>query len=371
AVSLSALAAAVNAAAAQPSFATYAKNYGSALTNPGALKGEKVMVMPGDSQLAACEEIAQAFSVLAKAEGQSPTIFQNDGETSQYITAFEDAIHEGYKSISIECDFNPASVAPVIAQAEKAGVKVIVYGATQQENIQAHVQGSTVDPYALDAQVAAEQAVLQSGGKPFQAIAITSNQAPATAIMQDALMKELSKICPACTVTDYDVEVPEWTADVGSTVTSALIKNPKVSVIFPDYAGMLSDVLAGIEAAHRTTSVRTYLAFGGGTPFIQLQAAPPGSKIIQSDIGGYPVWTGYLLYYQTARVLTGMTPIPYALAYGPDRVATPQNAAQILTTGGWGTDFVNGFRSLLGLSTLSGHALFEAATLNGTMTAKV
>ena len=43
------------------------------------------------------------------------------------------------------------------------------------------------------------------------------------------------------------------------------------------------------------------------------------------------------------------------------------NAVEVLQTGGWGTSWVNGFRELLGLPDLSGSALTNAATLNGTM----
>jgi hypothetical protein len=62
-----------------------------------------------------------------------------------------------------------------------------------------------------------------------------------------------------------------------------------------------------------------------------------------------------------------MPPIPYSQAIGPDRLVTPQNADEVLATGGWGTDWVNGFRGLLGLPSLSGTDLTSAATLNGAM----
>jgi hypothetical protein len=52
-------------------------------------------------------------------------------------------------------------------------------------------------------------------------------------------------------------------------------------------------------------------------------------------------------------------------------MATPDNAVNVLTTGGWGTDWVNGFRALLGLPALSGSALTAAATLNGAMVGQV
>ena len=42
----------------------------------------------------------------------------------------------------------------------------------------------------------------------------------------------------------------------------------------------------------------------------------------------------------------------------------------VLETGGFGDDWVNGFRDLLGLPALSGSALHAASTLNGAMTGK-
>ena len=66
---------------------------------------------------------------------------------------------------------------------------------------------------------------------------------------------------------------------------------------------MLTYMLAGIQSAHQTSTVKTYLAFGGGTPFVKLQTADPGKTIIQSDVGGYPPWTGYLMFLQAARAL--------------------------------------------------------------------
>lgn len=366
---LSALANDVNQGAAVPSFSTYAANYGGKLPSIANLSGKKIMILPGDSALAACTEIAQADAALATAAGMKPTIFANQGTEAEYNTAIEDAIHGGYAAIDAGCDFDPTLVAPAIAQAQKAGIVVAVYGATPQEAAASKVTYNTDDPYALDAKYAAEQAVAQHNGKPFNAIAITSNAAPATAIMESSLKSELASICPACTVTEVDVEVPNWTAAIASTVTSQLLQHPNVTVLFPDYSGMLTYVLSGIEAAHKTSAVKAYLAFGGGTPFIKLQTTQPGESIIQSDIGGYPPWTGYLLFLQTARALEHLAPVSYDKAIGPDRIATPQNAVNVLTTGGWGTSWVNGFRGLLGLPSLSGSALTAASTLNGAMTA--
>jgi len=369
---VSALADGVNQAAAVPSFSNYAANYGDKIPSISNLAGKKIMIIPGVSALAACTEIAQADAAIATAAGMKPTIFENQGSTAEHNTAIENAIHQGYAAIDMGCAMDPSTSAPAIAQALKAGIVVESYGATPQEAANAKITYNNVDPYALDAKLAFDQAVSQHNGQPFHAIAITSNATgPATAFMEASLKSEMAATCPACTLSEVNVEVPNWQTDIASTVSQQLLQHPDVTVLFPDYAGMLTYMLAGIQSAHRSSNIKTYLAFGGGTPFVKLQTSGAGKAIIQSDIGGYPPWTGYLMFLQTARALEKMPPIPYDKAIGPDRIVTPDNAVEVLETGGWGTDWVNGFRDLLGLPPLSGSALTAAATLNGAMVGTV
>jgi ABC-type sugar transport system substrate-binding protein len=367
---VSALAAAVDKAAAVPNFSDYASGYGGKLKSISALKGKKLMIIPGDSALAACTEIAQADAALAKAVGMVPTIFANQGTTAEHNTAIENAIHQGYAAVNAGCAYDPTTNAPAIAQAQKAGIKFSFYGVTQAQADGVHVPYVNVDPYTLDATLAVDQAVAQHNGQPFDAIGITSNALSATALMHDALKAELAKTCPKCTLTEVNVEVPKWATDVSSTVSAQLLQHPNTTVLFPYYSGMMTYVLQGIQTAHKTGSVKAYLNFGGGTPFVKIQTADPGKSIVQSDIGGYPPWTGYLMFLQTARALEKLPPIPMDKAIGPNRIITPDNATDVLTTGGWGTSWVNGFRELLGLPDLSGSALTNAATLNGSMTDK-
>jgi len=369
-VNLSALTADVTKYAATPSFSDYGPSYDGKVPSIANLAGKKIMIIPGVSALAACEEIAQAASNFAKAAGMVPTIFNNTGTTAEHNTAIEDAIHQGYAAIVMGCAMDPSTSAPAIAQAQKAGIVVGTYGGTPDMDQRAGTTYNTDDPYALDAKLATEQAIEQHNGQPFNAIAITSTATgPATVIEEDAIQSTLAADCPKCTLSAVNVEVPNWQTQVASTVTSQLLQHPDVSVLFPDYAGELTYVLAGIQAAHRT-NVKTYLAFGGGTPFVQLQTAQPGATIIQSDVSESPPWTGYLLVLQAIRGLEKLSPISYANAIGPDRIITPQNAVDVLTTGGFGDDWVNGFRELVGLPDLSGSALHAASTLNGAMVGK-
>jgi ribose transport system substrate-binding protein len=371
-VDLAALSKKVTQAAAAPDASSYLAGYGDTVSDPGGLRGKKLMIIPGNSHIPACAAMAQADAALARAAGMTATVIANGGTTAEHNAAVKQAITSHYDAINTGCDFDPKTAAPAITQASAAGIPVIAYGATQQEAEAGNLKiaGYVFDTWALDGEIAADQAVVQHDGKPFQAIAITSNEVPTTAIMQGALKAELTKTCPKCTVTDVDVPVADWTSKIPSAVTSALLRNKNATVLFPTYSSMLPPMLQGIQAAHRTSDVKSYLAFGGGTAPVKLQTVEPGKSIIQSDIGGYAPWWGYLLFLQTARVLSGMKAVPIDKALVPSRAVTPENAVDVLTTGGFGTDFVNGFRKLLGLSALSGTALGNAATLNGTMTAK-
>jgi len=369
-VNVAALQADVAKAAATPSFSDYGSTYGGKIPSIANLAGKKIMIIPGVSALAACEEIAQAASNFAKAAGMVPTIFNNLGTTADTNSAIENAIHGGYAAIVMGCAMDPSQSAPAIAQAQKAGLVVGTYGGTPSMDQRAGTTYNTDDPYALDAQLSAEQAIVQHNGQPFNAIAITSYATgPATVIEQDSLSATLKADCPKCTLSSVNVEVPDWQTQIASTVTAQMLQHPNTTVLFPDYAGELTYVLAGLQAAHKT-DVKTYLAFGGGTPFVQLQTVSPGDDIIQSDVSESPPWTGYLLFLQAARGLEKLAPIPYAQAIGPDLMITPDNAVSVLTTGGFGDQWVNGFRALLGLPALTGAALHAASTLNGAMTGK-
>ena len=370
AAGVSALLADVNKYAAEPSFSDYGPNYGGKISSIANLAGKKIMIIPGVSALAACEEIAQAASDFAKAAGMVPTIFDNQGSTADHNTAIENAIHQGYAAIIMGCAMDPSTSTPAIAQAQKAGIVVGVYGGTPDQDQRAGTTYNTDDPYALDAKLAAEQAIEQHGGKPFHAIAITSpRRDPRRRSRRPRSRPSWRRTDPELTLTEVNVEVPDWQTQIASTVTAQLQKYPDANVLFPDYAGELTYVLAGIQAAHRT-DVKTYLAFGGGTPFVQLQTASPGKDIIQSDVSESPPWTGYLLFLQAVRGLEKLPPISYTQAIGPDRIITPDNAVEVLTTGGFGDNWVNGFRELLGLPDLSGSALHAASTLNGAMVGK-
>ena len=117
---MAALQADVAKAAATPSFSAYGSTYGGKIPSIANLAGKKIMIIPGVSALAACEEIAQAASNIAKASGMVPTIFNNQGSPAEHNTAIENAIHQGYAAIIMGCAMDPSQDAPAIASGAPA-----------------------------------------------------------------------------------------------------------------------------------------------------------------------------------------------------------------------------------------------------------
>ena len=340
---------------------------GPAIKDVAVLKGQKIMAIPGSSQLAACEQMVQAEQSLGDAVGTPVTIYQNDGLTSQWESGVDTAISQGYKAVILTCSINPLSIEPAIEKAAKAGVKVVDYAVLGPVTSTSYpgLASGVGEQVLQDAKLSVEQAFVHSGGKPFNMLLITSNAVEGEPEAVAQVEGEFKALCgSACKLYTTDVEVPDWATKISSTVQSSLLAHPDISVVYPLYSGEYLFALPGIEAAHKTGSVVLVGGFGNGTPEIQLQLSPPGSTVAIGQISSYADWAAYEAYYQTALVLAGQAPIPYADTFTPNVLTTPSNAANVLTgVKAYGDAFVNGYRSLFGLKPLSGAALTAAATV--------
>jgi ribose transport system substrate-binding protein len=334
---------------------------GPAIKDVGALKGQKIMAIPGSSQLAACEQMVEAEKSLGAAVGTPVTIYNNDGLTSQWDSGIETAISGGYKAVILTCSINPLSIVPAIEDAASHGVKVVDYAVnypvtpTSYPGLASGVGESVVQ----DAKLSVEQAFVHSGGKPFNMLLITSNAVEGEPLDVAEVKSEMQTLCGnACKIYSVDIEVPDWATKIQSTVQSNLLVHPDISVVFPLFSGEYL-----FEASHRSNVVMVG-GFGNGTPEIQLQLSAPGNQIAIGQISSYADWAAYEAYYQTALVLAGQTPRPYADTFTPNVLTTPANAKAVLTgVEAYGDSFVNGYRSLFGLAPLSGAALTAAATV--------
>lgn len=339
---------------------------GPAISNVGALRGQKIMAIPGSSQLAACEQMVEAEKSLGDAVGTPVTIYNNDGLTSQWEAGIETAISQGYKAVILTCSINPLSIVPAIQKAASHGVKVVDYAVLGPVTSTSYpgLASGVGEQVTQDATLSVEQAFVHSGGKPFSMLLITSNAVEGEPQDVTVIKNEMHALCGnACKIYSADVEVPDWSTKIQSTVQSNLLVHHDISVVYPLYSGEYLFALPAIEASHHANVVMVG-GFGNGTPEIQLQLTSPGNKIAIGQISSYADWAAYEAYYQTALVLARQAPRAYADTFTPNVLTTPANAKAVLSgVGAYGSAFVNGYRKLFGLAPLSGSALMAAATV--------
>lgn len=359
---LSQLQAEVAAAQQVPTFTTP----GPAIKDVGALKGDKIMSIPGSSQLAACEQMSQAEKSLGDAVGTPVTIWQNDGQTAQWVSGISTAVAQGYKAVILTCSIDPLSIVPAIQNAANHGVKVVCYAVNQAVTQQTYpgLASGVGEKVVADDKLMVDQAFVHSGGKPFNMLLITSKAVNGEALAENSVRSEMNAQCgSACKIYAVDVEVPDWATKIQSTVQSQLLTHPDISVVYPLFSGEYLFALPAIETSHRSNVVLTG-GFGNGTPEIQLQLSAPGNTIAIGQMSSYADWAAYSAYYQTALVLAGQTPVPFEQTATPNVLTTPANASKVLTgVQAYGDQFVNGYRTLFGLPPLSGAALTTAATV--------
>ena len=335
---------------------------GPAIPNMAALKGKKIMALPGTTEIPTCETDAKTIQSIGDAAGTPVTVINTSGEISQWDSAIDLAISQHYAAVDYMCDDVPSLIIPELEKAAAAGVKVFGYALTEPLSSYPGLAGGTLEPTYSDYSTMLDQAFVATGGKPINMLVISSVAVIGNAQNVAKLKAQVKTMCgSACHVYVIDVEVPDWATKIQPGVQTQLLTHPDINVVYPMFSGEYTFALPAVEASHRNVLVTG--AFGGGAPQIQLQTQSATNKIIIGDMTSDPEWAAYEMYYQTMLSLAGQQMRPLNDTYTPNILATSANAGKVLTGEAWGYGFVNAYRQDLGLPPLSGAALKAAATV--------
>lgn len=335
---------------------------GPAIPDMAALKGKKIMALPGTTLIPTCKQDAETIKSIGDAAGTPVTMINDTGQISQWDSAIDLAISQHYAAVDYMCDDVPSLIIPELQKAAAAGVKVFGYALTEPVSSYPGLAGGTLEPTYSDYSAMLDQAFVATGGKPVNLLVISSVAVIGNGQNVAKLKAQVKTMCGSqCHVYVSDVEVPDWGTKIQPTVQTQLLTHPDINVVYPMFSGEYTFTLPAVEASHRNVIVTG--AFGGGTPQVQLQASSATNKIIIGDMTSDPVWAAYEMYYQTMLDLAGQPMRPLNDTYTPNILITTGNASQVLSGAAWGFDFVNAYRQALGLPALSGSALQAAATV--------
>jgi ribose transport system substrate-binding protein len=345
-------AAAANTAAAQQLLAKYEKLPSFVAPGPAfdavkAMKGKKVMGICVADQIPLCQIIEKQQATEAARLGFTFTPWQNQGNQSQWIQGMSMAAAQKYAVIDL-LGIDPKLVAPQIAQARAAGVKVISsHLAGFGTPVPSTVDGAVRLPYYTVGKILAAWSIVQNKGN-VNALAIVADDLESSADVIKGLNDEFHSACKSCRLTTANVPSTQWTSGVQGQVSSGLQRDPTINYVIPIYDAMTQFAVAGLQVAGKagTVPIDTF----NGTPFA-LKLVKSGQ--IAMDLGENEAWIGDAILDADMRAAAGM-PVPsndYSgaplLIFTKDNVATAGNPPNPVD--GYGQTWQTGFDKLWGL----------------------
>jgi ribose transport system substrate-binding protein len=308
--------------------------------------GKKIFIIPASSQIPFVSTISNHMKRVGALAGVKTTIWQNQGQPSQWVQGMNAAIAQKADAIVLLAGNDPASLQPQIKAAKAKGIPTIVAHLYDDNQKSAPNVGGLVNiPYNIAGQLIADQAIVDTNGKA-NALVVTINQVKSTVPMVAGIKSQFAKFCKGCKLTFTDVTIADVATKIQPNVQSALTADPAINYVICLYDSAEAPFAsAAIRAAGRIGKVK--ISTFNGTPEILKEVKK--NDIVTMDVGENLEWIGYAIVDQSMRIMGGLAPVKNARV--PVRVFDKSNIAQAggAFTGGWGNSYASGYQKLWGL----------------------
>lgn len=313
------------------------------------VKGKTVLNIPDSSGNPFATAAAEAEAEAAARLGINYINCTNQGQLTQWVTCFDQAIQRKVDVINDWGGADPRALAPQIAAAQAAGIEVI--GNNNSGFSQAVPGGLKYEvpfPYELAGELMASWVVLDTK-RNANALVIVSNEVAASAAILSNIETVFAKECPGCKLTTVNVPVKDWSTQIQTNVQSAMVRDPELNYVIPIYDSMTQFVVPAITAANQTGKV--FVSTFNGTPFV-LKYLQEGD-IVRMNVGIPVDQVGWAFIDADARLLAGMKLPEIFDAKLPLRVFTKDNVGETGTPPvlgkGYNATFKSDYEKLWGL----------------------
>lgn len=308
--------------------------------------GKTLFIIPASSQVPFVSTIANHIKRITATAGVKVTIWQNQGQPSQWVQGMNAAIAQKANAIVLLAGNDPAGLQPQIRAAKAKGIPTIVAHLYDDNQASAPNVGGVVNiPYKIAGRLIADKAIVDTKGKA-NALVVTINQVKSTLPMVAGIRDEFRKHCQGCKLKFTDVTIADIATKIQPNVQAALTGDPGINYVIALYdSAEVPFVAAAIRAAGRTGRVK--VSTFNGTPEI-LKMVKQGD-IVTMNVAENLEWIGYAITDQSMRIMGGLKPVKNARV--PVRVFDRTNIAQAgpKFTSGWGNTYISGYRKLWGL----------------------
>lgn len=320
-----------------------------------SLKGKRVFIIPETNNDFNNVNVAQMKSIATEA-GLIPTVYDNQGTSSQWVQGMQTAISQHVDLIILANAPDPRALQPQLAAAKAAGIPVIVthfYDDSTTpppacEGCSAGVTALETAPFNTAAELLADWPILQAKGNVHALIPIVGGVIP-TPGMQNAIQQEFTTYCPKCSYKFINIPLADFASTkLASDIQASVSGDPKTNWIIDQLDSMEPATISAINTAGRSGSIKV-VGYNGSV--FAIKDVQSGNSPMVMDVGESAPWIGYATMDQAFRVLLGQ---PTVKESAPVRIFDSTNASAAgnppSLTQGYGSAFQTGFRKLWGLS---------------------
>jgi len=254
--------------------------------------------------------------------GVEVTICDGKGNPVDANACIQQGIAQGADAIQVDGP-EPATYAESLSAAEKAGIPVLSGAAVDvtTTDLADGLAGQTSQPFRLTGELAADWIVKDSGGKA-DVLFLTTPDVVGSVSEQKAFEARIDETCPSCSLTVKGVTLANWANDLGTTTSSELVKNPKITYVVPAFDPMTQFTNPAILQAGRS-DVKV-VTVNGNLPFLRELAK--GSSI-KAMVGIDLDALAYLEADQLLRAMAGRETLSDVVA--PVRIFDASNVGDL------------------------------------------
>ena len=317
---------------------------GPAFDAKACMAGKSIFSIPVSSANPFTANIEKAMSAAAAKVGFKFTVWENQGQSSQWVQGMNAAINQKASLIDLLAGTDPRVLVPQVRAARAAGIPVVpshYNGKEQSAEVRKYADADIPIDYFKAGALLVDWAVVQTKGN-MNALVLISTGPLSTDSMMSGINAEL-KHCDHCKTKVMNFPVVDWGTRITPNVQSALLSDPTVNYIIVIYDSMSQFVVPAVIGANATHRVKID-AFNG-TPFV-LGLIQDGR--VQMDIGENLDWIGDAIIDAEMRILCHLPEvhdpkIPFYIfdSHNADDAGKPPQLSK-----GYGDAYIDGYEKL-------------------------
>jgi ribose transport system substrate-binding protein len=270
-------------------------------------KGKTIFYLAITMNIPIVQTLWSGVQEAAKTAGLKAMNFDGKGQTALYVSGMQQAISRKVDLILVE-SIPSATLAAPIAQAQKAGIKVVIIN---ERNVQnggpqiKSVDGAVTFDYVGAARLEADWVLEDSKGKNINCVTFAFPGYPAHDDMCNAIKAQFEKYAVGgYKLQNEKVLAADWATRLPVLTRSLMTGDPTINYMIPVVDAQSLYIAPTLHQIGKSNQVK--ISTFNGTPAVE-ELVKKGD-VVGCDIGSGFVWEAWADVDQALRVLCGVEP---------------------------------------------------------------